>query len=82
MEKLYSDMSSIAEFFNVTRMQIYRWSRIIPLPQWHWGYGIRRRKELAWTEQLLIDWRDKVRTVKLGNRRHGRRAYKLWRQFK
>ena len=75
----YSDMKSIAGFFGVTRMQVYRWAKIISLPRWHWGYGSRRWEVEPWTEKDLIAWRDKIRVAKLGVRRHGRRAYKLWR---
>lgn len=61
--KEFSDTKSIAEYLDISRMQIYRWNKIVPLPKWHRGYGSRCWEIGAWTKEDLILWLNKLRGI-------------------
>lgn len=59
-EKLYASHEEIAEFLGISRMQLYRLAKIVPLPRFIHGYGSRRYEQKPWTEADILGWQKEV----------------------
>ncbi len=64
MERLRT-REELAKHFRISRMQLYRWAKINPLPVFYTGWGRWNRGEDSWTTEDADKWRketeDKLR---------------------
>lgn len=62
MDKLET-REQIAGYLGVSRMQLYRWSRVNPLPVFFTGYGNWKRGQRPWTTQDADEWKEETRAL-------------------
>jgi len=75
MKKEFGTLQEIAEYLGISRMQLYRWGKINPLPKFYLGYGRRDWDIPPWTAKDVDLWMQKTRDK--GRWTGGRCAYKM-----
>lgn len=75
MKKEFKTLQEIADYLGISRMQLYRWGKINPLPRFYLGYGRRDYDVDLWTPEDADKWMHKTREK--GRWLGGRCAYKM-----